>query len=55
MKDLLQKDVEKEHRHICLYFLKCLIQGQIEKLGIMRSHFFNVIKSHDIAEDIPLL
>ncbi|KAK6623829.1 hypothetical protein RUM44_010685 [Polyplax serrata] len=55
VRDLLHKDVEKEHRHVCLHFLKCLVQGQYEKLGIMRSHFFKIIKNHGICEDVACL
>lgn len=55
VRDLLQKEVEKEHRQACLHFLKCLVQGQYEKLGIMRTHFFNIIKEHDLTDDVSYL
>ncbi|XP_071440421.1 tuberin-like [Hetaerina americana] len=49
--DLLQKNVAKEHRHIAFAFFRCLVQGQYEKLGMMRAQFFRIIKTHDIPED----
>nr|CAD7400169.1 unnamed protein product [Timema poppensis] len=52
LKDLFHHDVAKEHRHLAFTFFSCLVQGQYEKLGIMRSHFFRLIKTHDVAEDV---
>lgn len=33
-------------------FIKSIILGQFASLGILRKHFFNFIKNHNIAEDI---
>nr|CAD7441252.1 unnamed protein product [Timema bartmani] len=52
LKDLFHPDIAKEHRHLAFTFFSCLVQGQYEKLGIMRSHFFRLIKTHDVAEDV---
>ncbi|XP_039314149.1 tuberin isoform X1 [Solenopsis invicta] len=53
VKDLLGKDVPREHRHLTLNFLKCLVQGQYSKLSsLMRVKFFMVVKEYDIPEDI---
>ncbi|KAK7793760.1 hypothetical protein R5R35_000957 [Gryllus longicercus] len=52
LQDLLQRDVQKEYRHLAFSFFRCLVQGQYEKLGLMRVHFFRVIKEHDLPEDI---
>lgn len=49
---MLQREVPKEHRHLAFYFFRCLVQGQYDKLGLMRVHFFRVIKTHDVAEDV---
>ncbi|XP_063234483.1 tuberin isoform X2 [Bacillus rossius redtenbacheri] len=51
VKDLLHPDVAKEYRHLVFSFFRCLIQGQYENLGIMRTHFFKLIKTHDVEED----
>ncbi|KYM81590.1 Tuberin [Atta colombica] len=53
VQDLLGKDVPREHRHLTLNFLKCLVQGQYSKLSsLMRVKFFMVVKEYDIPEDI---
>jgi hypothetical protein len=52
LQDLLQREVPKEHRHLVFYFFRCLVQGQYDKLGLMRVHFFRVIKTHDVPEDV---
>ncbi|XP_011497969.1 PREDICTED: tuberin [Ceratosolen solmsi marchali] len=55
VQDLLGQDVPREHRHITLNFLKCLVQGQYSRLSsLMRVKFFNVVKEHDIPEDTGL-
>lgn len=50
-KDLLGPENSKEHRHITFSFLRCLVQGQYEKLGMMRVHLFRLVKDHNIADD----
>ncbi|KAH0546382.1 tuberin [Cotesia glomerata] len=53
VKDLLIKDVSKEHRHIVLNFLSSLVQGQYSRMSsLMRVQFFKVVQEHDIPEDI---
>ncbi|XP_017881114.1 tuberin isoform X2 [Ceratina calcarata] len=53
VQDLLDKDVPREHRHVTLNFLRCLVQGQYSKLSsLMRVKFFMVVKEHNILEDI---
>ncbi|CAL7948460.1 unnamed protein product [Xylocopa violacea] len=53
VQDLLEKDVSREHRHVTLNFLRCLVQGQYSKLSsLMRVKFFMVVKEHNIPEDI---
>lgn len=53
VKDLLEKDVPREHRHVTFNFLRCLVQGQYSKLSsLMRVKFFMVVKEHNIPEDI---
>ncbi|XP_044308541.1 tuberin isoform X2 [Varanus komodoensis] len=50
--DLLQPDRPTEARHAVLYLLKAIIQGQGERLGILRAHFFKVIKDYPSNEDL---
>ncbi|XP_074649402.1 tuberin-like [Tubulanus polymorphus] len=51
MHDLLEPNVTTENRHLALKFLEHLIRGQYEKLGILRAHFFRVVKGHALLED----
>ncbi|XP_063961204.1 tuberin-like isoform X1 [Lytechinus pictus] len=51
--DLLDAQVNADHRHLVLHFLKCVVIGQSEFLGPMRYHFFQVVKGHNIFEDLP--
>lgn len=56
LQDLLQDSVAKEHRHLAFSFFRCLVQGQYERLGMMRVHFFRLVKSHENPEDtVPRL
>lgn len=52
MEDLFSSEVSRENRHVVFYFIKCIIVGQYETLGVMRKHIFNFIKSHNIVEDL---
>ncbi|XP_043279652.1 tuberin isoform X2 [Venturia canescens] len=53
VQDLLGKDIAKEHRHVTLNFLRCLVQGQYSKLSsLMRVKFFMVVRDHEIGDDI---
>ncbi|XP_039291005.1 LOW QUALITY PROTEIN: tuberin [Nilaparvata lugens] len=51
LSDLLQDNVALEHRHTAFAFFRCLVNGQYERLGMLRVHFFNLIK-HENSEDI---
>lgn len=51
-KDMIDPQLPVETRHIVLHFYCGIIQGQLEKMNIMRTYFFRLIKIHDIAEDI---
>ncbi|XP_062999155.1 tuberin isoform X2 [Elgaria multicarinata webbii] len=50
--DMLQPDRPVEARHAVLHLLKAIIQGQGERLGILRAHFFKVIKVYPSNEDL---
>uniref|UniRef100_A0A803TU55 TSC complex subunit 2 n=1 Tax=Anolis carolinensis TaxID=28377 RepID=A0A803TU55_ANOCA len=50
--DMLQPDRPAEARHAVLHLLKAIIQGQGERLGILRAHFFKVIKDYPSNEDL---
>ncbi|KAM6424525.1 tuberin isoform 2-T2 [Liasis olivaceus] len=50
--DMLQPDRPAEARHAVLHLLKAIIQGQGERLGILRAHFFRVIKDYPSNEDL---
>ncbi|XP_053221600.1 tuberin isoform X3 [Podarcis raffonei] len=50
--DMLQPDRPAEARHAVLHLLKAIIQGQGEGLGILRAHFFKVIKDYPSNEDM---
>lgn len=53
VKDLLAEDVAREHRHIILYFLRCLVQGQYTKISsLMRVKFFTIVKDYKFHEDV---
>lgn len=39
-------------RHLAFSFLQNLIKGQSDHLGMMRAHFFRVIKQHNHPEDV---
>ncbi|XP_066292479.1 tuberin-like isoform X2 [Branchiostoma lanceolatum] len=51
--DLLDPQASAEARHIALRFVQSLILGQYDRLGIMRAHFFRVVRHHQVFEDIP--
>ncbi|XP_071106055.1 tuberin-like isoform X2 [Haliotis cracherodii] len=50
--DLLQPQVNTESRLVALHFLKCLLEGQLQNLGILRGHFFKVIKALTGPDDL---
>ncbi|XP_036593798.1 tuberin isoform X13 [Trichosurus vulpecula] len=50
--DMLQPERPAEARHAVLYLLKAIIQGQGERLGVLRAHLFKVIKNYPSNEDL---
>ncbi|NXW85360.1 TSC2 protein, partial [Alopecoenas beccarii] len=50
--DMLQPERPAEARHAVLHLLKSIVQGQGERLGILRAHFFRVIKDYPSNEDL---
>ncbi|XP_069065851.1 tuberin isoform X3 [Pleurodeles waltl] len=50
--DLLLPEHPAEARHAVLHLLKAIIQGQGERLGFLRAHFFKVIKNYPSNEDL---
>ncbi|XP_067671125.1 tuberin-like isoform X1 [Haliotis asinina] len=50
--DLLQPQVNTESRQVALHFLKCLLEGQLQNLGILRGHFFKVIEALTGPDDL---
>lgn len=53
-KDLIQNNKQTEHRQSALIFYKNLFQHQSRNLVIMREHFFNVIREHEVDEDLQI-
>ncbi|XP_043945122.1 tuberin isoform X2 [Protopterus annectens] len=49
--DMLYPDQPAEARHAVLQLLTAIINGQGERLGVLRAFFFNVIKDYSINED----
>ncbi|XP_055565476.1 tuberin isoform X8 [Falco cherrug] len=49
---MLQPERPIEARHAVLHLLKSIVQGQGERLGILRAHFFKVIKDYPSNEDL---
>ncbi|CAH1794876.1 unnamed protein product [Owenia fusiformis] len=52
IQDLVQPQVPRESRLIALKFLQALIKGQYKHLGLLRGHFFKVLRSHTLFEDL---
>ncbi|XP_019368284.1 PREDICTED: tuberin isoform X2 [Gavialis gangeticus] len=50
--DMLQPERPAEARHAVLHLVKAIVQGQGERLGILRAHFFRVIKDYPSNEDL---
>ncbi|NXN14890.1 TSC2 protein, partial [Indicator maculatus] len=50
--DMLQPERPAEARHAVLQLLRAVVQGQGERLGILRAHFFKVIKDYPSNEDL---
>ncbi|KAM9208697.1 tuberin isoform 2-T2 [Dugong dugon] len=50
--DLLQPDRPPEARHAVLALLKAIVQGQGDRLGVLRALFFKVIKDYPSNEDL---
>ena len=52
MGDLLASHESQEVRHAVLKFLSALIRGQYQTLGLLRGYFFEVVRSHQVPEDL---
>ncbi|XP_003478526.2 tuberin isoform X7 [Cavia porcellus] len=52
VEDLLQPERPPEARHAVLALLKAIVQGQGDRLGILRALFFKVIKDYPSNEDL---
>uniref|UniRef100_Q61037-4 Isoform C of Tuberin n=1 Tax=Mus musculus TaxID=10090 RepID=Q61037-4 len=50
--DLLQPERPPEARHAVLTLLKAIVQGQGDRLGVLRALFFKVIKDYPSNEDL---
>lgn len=50
--DLFSQNINTDKRHLVFDLIKSIIQGQFGSLGMLRRHFFNFIKTHNIPEDI---
>ncbi|XP_034313756.2 tuberin isoform X2 [Magallana gigas] len=53
VKDLLDQSVKAENRHTALHFIQCLVEGQLQYLGILRAHFFRVVRQLNVPCDLP--
>ncbi|XP_063445540.1 tuberin-like isoform X1 [Mytilus trossulus] len=51
IKDLVQSTSPSESRIVALHFLKCLLEGQYQYLGILRGFFFHVIECLTVPSD----
>ena len=51
VKDLADPSQPQEARHVVFGFLRALVGGQFEELGILRAHFLRVVQNHVIIED----
>lgn len=49
---MLQPKQPIEIRHAAFGFFKQLVKGQSERLGLLRAHFFRVVKEYNHPEDI---
>ncbi|XP_077979844.1 tuberin-like [Glandiceps talaboti] len=52
IQDLLNPQMTTECRHTALKFLRCLVTGQFDKLGINRAIFFRLVNDHTLEEDL---
>ncbi|KAK0049216.1 tuberin [Biomphalaria pfeifferi] len=52
IRDLLHTSNDPDNRQLALYFLQCLLEGQLQYMSILRAHFFSVIQSLTDASDI---
>ncbi|KAM8779558.1 tuberin isoform 2-T2 [Rhynchonycteris naso] len=50
--DLLQPERPSEARHAVLALMKAIVQGQGDRLGVLRALFFKVIKDYPCNEDL---
>lgn len=52
-RDLVQASQPAEARHLALQLLQALIFALSEDTPLLRTHFFQVLRSHDTPEDTP--
>ncbi|KAL3877536.1 hypothetical protein ACJMK2_035233 [Sinanodonta woodiana] len=52
IQDMLLPEASMENRKAALHFLQCLLEGQLNHLGILRGHFFDVIRNISEPEDL---
>ena len=52
IEDFFSPETAREHRHQAYLFYRCLIAGQYDRLHKMRIHIFDIIKNHDVQEDV---
>ncbi|XP_025772513.1 tuberin [Puma concolor] len=52
VEDMLQPERPPEARHAVLALLKAIVQGQGDRLGVLRALFFKVIKDYPSNEDL---
>ncbi|KAH9503979.1 Tuberous sclerosis 2-like protein [Bulinus truncatus] len=50
--DLLQPHVVLDNRQLALYFLQCLLEGQMPYMTIIRGHFFRLIQNLTDPSDL---
>uniref|UniRef100_A0A4W3I3C5 Tuberin n=1 Tax=Callorhinchus milii TaxID=7868 RepID=A0A4W3I3C5_CALMI len=50
--DLMSDEQPTEARHAVLQLMKAIVQGQGERLGPIRAHFFHVIKDYPVSGDL---
>ncbi|KAK3596584.1 hypothetical protein CHS0354_015119 [Potamilus streckersoni] len=52
IQDMLLPEASTENRKAALHFLQSLLEGQLNHLGILRGHFFDVIRNISVPEDL---
>uniref|UniRef100_A0AAU7B8N1 Tuberin n=1 Tax=Pyrrhocoris apterus TaxID=37000 RepID=A0AAU7B8N1_PYRAP len=52
LEDLFSPEVPQDIRHLVFAFFRALIQGQYERIGMMRLQFFRLVANHSVPGDI---